>query len=362
MMNRQVWLWLFFLWLSSFGIFSVADTVKSVAAKPLAMESNEYLLGPGDLVRISVYGSPDMLTETRLSKDGMITFPLLGEVSIGGLSTHSSQKKIADLLEKNGYLKKAQVNLLVVQYQSLSVSVLGDVYKPGKYALDTPSKLTDVLALAGGATQSGSDLVTLIRTEGNKTVKKELDLRNVIAKADSEHNPRIQANDIVFVNAREVSVLGQVNRPGKYSVTSGVRTVLDFISQAGGVAISGADKVVILLNRAGKTEKREIDLDLLLRTGDTSANLELMSGDSIYVPRAPMFYIYGEVQRPGTFRLERNMTVAQALSTGGGLSLRGTERGIKIKRMVNGSLNTIDAKSGDFVQADDVVFVDERLF
>lgn len=322
----------------------------------------DYVLGAGDFVRISVYGSPDLLTEARISAAGTITFPLLGEVTLGGLSPKLSENKLSDLLEKGGFVKKAQVNLIVLQYQSQYVSVLGDVYKPGKVALDRPSKLSDVLAMAGGATPNGSDIVTLIRTQAGKTTKTDYDLRDLIAKADPTHNPQVMGDDIVYVNAREVSVLGQVNRPGKYSVTSGVRTVLDFLSQAGGVAVNGADSVIVMTKRNGQLEKLELDVDQLYRGGDLSNNIELANGDSIYVPRAPMFYIYGEVQRPGTFRLERNMNVAQALSTGGGLSARGTERGIKIKRTIKGELKTLDAKAGDVLQANDIVFVGESLF
>ncbi len=88
----------------------------------------------------------------------------------------------------------------------------------------------------------------------------------------------------------------------------------------------------------------------------------MVDGDSIYVPRTSVFYIYGEVQRPGAFRLERNMNIAQALSTGGGLSVRGTERGIKIKRNVEGKLKTLDASAGDLLKPDDIVVVSESLF
>jgi polysaccharide export outer membrane protein len=170
----------------------------------------DYVLGAGDFVRISVYGSPDLLTEARISASGTITFPLLGEVTLGGLSPKLSENKLADLLEKGGFVKKAQVNLIVLQYQSQYVSVLGDVYKPGKVALDRPSKLSDVLAMAGGATPNGSDIVTLIRTQAGKTTKTDYDLRDLIAKADAAHNPAVMGDDIVYVNAREVSVLGQV--------------------------------------------------------------------------------------------------------------------------------------------------------
>ncbi len=351
-----------FLILSLLCSLSMAGNVaKESASKDLAI-ARDYILGAGDLVRINVYGSPDMQTEARLSAAGTITFPLIGEVKLGGSSPKTSENKIAQLLEQGGFVKKAQVNLVVLQYQSQFVSVLGDVYKPGKYSLDRPSTLSDLLALAGGITPNGSDMVTLIRTESGKTTRQDFDLRNLITKADAASNPQVSGDDIIYVNAREVSVLGQVNRPGKYSVVSGVRTVLDFLSQAGGVSSSGADKIVVITKRNGKTKKHEIDVDQLYRKGDTSENFDMTDGDSIYVPRMPVFYIYGEVQRPGAFRLERNMNLAQALSTGGGLSARGTERGIKIKRQVNGVLETLRANASDLLQADDVVFVGESLY
>lgn len=351
-MNKLICLILIFLSCS----LNAAEIDKSLNV------NRDYVLGTGDLVRINVYGSPDMLTEARLSSTGSITFPLIGEVVLGGLSPTASENKIADLLEKGGFVKKAQVNLVVVQFQSQLVSVLGDVYKPGKYALDRPSTLSDVLALAGGVTPNGSDMVTLIRNEGGKTSKQEFDLRDLVAAKNTASNPKVISDDIVYVNGREVSVLGQVNRPGKYSVVSGVRTVIDFLSQAGGISASGADKIIVITNRDGKSIKQEIDVDQLYRKGDTTVNFELADGDSIYVPRTPIFYIYGEVQRPGAFRLERNMNVAQALSAGGGLSVRGTERGIKIKRSIDGKLITINASAGDLLEADDIVFVNESLF
>ncbi len=353
------------------GIYALALVVMlltsllAMAAEDKALVTNankDYVLGAGDLIRINVYGSPDLLTEARLSATGSITFPLVGELALGGLSAAASEKKIAEELEKGGFVKKAQVNLVVLQFQSQFVSVLGDVYKPGKYPLDRPSTLSDVLAMAGGVTPNGSDMITLIRNNTGKTTKQSYDLRDLMTKADSASNPQVSGDDIIYVNAREVSVLGQVNRPGKYSVASGVRTVIDFLSQAGGVSAGGADSIIVITKRNGKTTKQEIDIDQLYRKGDTSVNFELADGDSIYVPRTPVFYIYGEVQRPGAFRLERNMNVAQALSTGGGLSQRGTERGIKIKRNVGGALKTLDVKSGDILQADDILYVSESLF
>jgi polysaccharide export outer membrane protein len=89
----------------------------------------------------------------------------------------------------------------------------------------------------------------------------------------------------------------------------------------------------------------------------------LSNGDIIYVHRAPMFYIYGEVNRPGAFRLERNMSVMQGLASGGGTNARGTTRGLRIhRRDASGALKVIEPSLDDLLQADDVIYVKESLF
>lgn len=236
-------------------------------------------LGPGDVVKISVFGNEDLKLETRISEAGSITFPLIGEVKVGGLSTGQAERKIADMLDKGGFIRNPQVNLMVSEMQSQQVSVIGQVNKPGRYPVDGKRSLTDILALAGGMTEEAGDEVVLVRT------------------------------------------------------------------------------------RDGKTTKETINLDDLMRSSDPARNPEMIAGDSLYVERAPRFYIYGEVQKPGSYKLERNMIVLQALSAGGGLSPRGTERGMRIKRRdANGELRIIDVKHDDIVKADDIVYVKESLF
>lgn len=236
-------------------------------------------LGAGDVIKISVYGNPDLTLEAKVSEAGSITYPLIGEVSVAGLSTSAAEKKIAGLLESGGFVRKAQVNMIVTVLQSQQVSVLGQVNRPGRYPIDGKRNLTDMIALAGGVNGDGSDIVTLVRT------------------------------------------------------------------------------------RNGKSAKKMIDLVDMIRTGDMNQNFDLEGNDVIYVERAPRFYIYGEVQRPGVYRLEKAMTVVQALSAGGGLTVRGTDRSIRVKRRdATGTLQTIKAKHDDLVQIDDVVYVQESLF
>jgi polysaccharide export outer membrane protein len=239
----------------------------------------DIVLGPGDVVKASVYGSPDLAIETRVSEGGSLTFPLLGEVQVGGLTTQQAEKKIGSLLEKGGYLKKAQVNLLITTLASQQVSVLGQVNRPGRYPVDGPRKVLDLLALAGGVGAEGSDMVTLVRT------------------------------------------------------------------------------------RNGKVSRETLDVVDMVRKGELNRDYEVTGGDIIFVERAPRAYITGEVNRPGPFRIERSMTVQQALSAGGGLTPRGTERGLRITRRDAGGVeHTIDVKGNDQVQVDDVITVKESWF
>src|SRR6267142_3398383 len=238
------------------------------------------VLGEGDSVRITVFQNPDLTTETRISERGTITFPLIGEIALGGLTPAGAEARIARQLIEGKFVLKPQVSLNVVRVRSRQVSVLGQVARPGRYALDdTSSNLTDILALAGGISPTGDDNVT------------------------------------------------------------------------------------VMITRNGKTAKLEINVPSMYRTGDLSRNLQLENGDAIFVQRAPVFYIYGEVQRAGSYRLEPAMTVMQAISVGGGITPRGTERGLRIRRkMQDGSFQRIEARLTDTVHPDDVIYVRESLF
>ncbi len=244
-----------------------------------AASAAETPLGPGDVVKLSVYGNPDLALETRISEAGTITFPLVGQVEIGGLSVAAAEKKIGNMLERGGYLKKAQVNMIVTTLQS-----------------------------------------------------------------------------------QQVAVLGHVNRPGRYPV-EGKRSVLDLLAMAGGMSAEGGDSISLVRNGKGNVTRETIDIVQMVRSGQLDQNIDVAGGDVIYVERAPRFYIVGEVQRPGAFKVERSMTVLQALSAGGGLTARGTDRGIRItRRDANGKPTTIDARHDDIVQVDDVITVKESWF
>lgn len=264
-----------FLTMAGVGTAALAQAAPAAAAAKV-----EYPLGAGDAIRIQVFQNPDLTIETRVSENGSITYPLIGAVEIGGLSLASAEKKIADALQKGGFLQKPQVNIVLVQIRGNQVSVLGQVNRPGRFPLETATtRLSDMLATAGGATGGGDDVAVVVGT------------------------------------------------------------------------------------RNGKLFRKQIDIPSIYLENKLQDDLVLQGGDSIYVHRAPVFYIYGEAQRPGAFRIERGMTIMQALATGGGPTGRGSERRLRLHRKtVDGSIVQITPQLTDAVEPNDVIYVNESLF
>ena len=244
-----------------------------------AAKDNEYRLGPGDVVKISVYNNPDLATETEISSSGKISFPLIGEVAVGGMTRAQAEKAISASLSKGKFIPNAHVNLMVAQYRSQQVSVMGEVNKPGNYPINKPTSVAEVIAMAGGITPKGSKVITIIQKDAN-----------------------------------------------------------------------------------GRAVEQEIEMKRLLPGGD-AANLRLGYDDIVVVQPIPVFYIYGEVRQPGAYPIAPEMTVRQALSLGGGLTIRGTERGIQMERKgKDGQLRTRRANLTERVQPNDVLHVPEGWF
>lgn len=269
----------------------VAALLVVVAMNAVAADATS---GPqaGDLVRVTVYGQPDLTTLARVSSDNTISFPFIGEVQVGGLSISQAQSNVAQALDRQGIVRNPQVNVLVETAGSLSgdfVTILGHVEQPGRYPLGGDSQmatrnLLDLIAVAGGTTEHANASVILFR-EG----------------------------------------------------------------EGGG--------------NSGTAERVEVDIDELMRGGALEdANLALQSGDVVVVPEADVFYIYGQVSRPGRYPLEKNMMVMQAISVGGGVTERGNENGIVLTRRDGARQQKINADLEDQIQSGDVIYVKERFF
>lgn len=242
--------------------------------------SADYLLGAGDDIKIQVFQNPELTVETRVPETGVISYPLIGNVTIGGLSVTGAQRAVADALLRGKFVRNPQVTITLGQLRGNQVAVLGQVNRPGRFPLETQNaRPSDMLAAAGGITPAGDDVAIIVGT------------------------------------------------------------------------------------RDGKSFRQTIDIPGLFIEESQKSQLSLRDGDTIYVHRAPVFYIYGEAQRPGPYRIERGMTVMQALAQGGGPTMRGSENRLRItRRNSRGEMADIAPKLTEQIQADDVIYVRESLF
>ena len=168
---------------------------------------------------------------------------------------------------------------------------------------------------------------------------------------------------VIQVRGNQASVLGMVNRPGRYPLEMGDTRLSDLLAAAGGVTLAGSDLVVLSGRRQGKPYRLEIDLPSLFAAQGREQDVTVQNGDVLWVDRAPMVYIYGEVNRPGSMRLERGMTLMQLLAAGGGTTQRGTQKGITVhRRAADGKVQVLRPDMDDAMKEGDVVYVRESLF
>lgn len=223
------------------------------------------------------------------------------------------------------------------------------------------------MAVEGRVSEAGTVMVPLVGTvevRGLTARQVEARIAYLLKRGGFVRDPQVNVNIAQF-KSRDVAVLGYVNRPGRYYLEEGIYRVSDVLALAGGTLPTANDTVSLMRIRDNKAQKYDIDLPALFNSASPLNNIEVLPGDTLYVDRAPAFYIYGEVQRPGAFRLEKDMTLMQAVSTAGGLTLRGSKKDIQITRKdAQGKFKTMTAQLGDqlLLGKDDVIYVKESLF
>jgi polysaccharide export outer membrane protein len=160
-----------------------------------------------------------------------------------------------------------------------------------------------------------------------------------------------------------VSVLGEVNASGQYPITPRT-SVVDLLALAGGTKDTASDTVFVLrTDSSGQVNRYVVSLNGLTNSKDELPTQTLLGGDSLVVPRAQHFFVYGEVTSPGMYRLEPGMTVIEAIARAGGITPRGSEHRISVKRIrKDKEYETLKPKSGDLIQAEDIIQVKESIF
>ena len=242
--------------------------------------TDDYRIGPEDLLEISVFEAPELGCSVRVAANGEISLPLVGSSQAAGLSSRELEIVIQELLRRT-YMKDPHVGVFVKEMQSHSVSVFGAVKRPGVFQIRGSKRLIEVLSMAEGLSQDAGDTVVVMR-QAHPPVKVE-------AMAEDDSASEKTAND------------GQVRTTG------------------GGPAIG---------------ETLTINLKDLLNSANDHSNVVVYPGDVIKVPPAGVVYVLGEVKKPGGFLLKtnENVTVLQAVSLAEGVTRTSARGRIRIIR------------------------------
>jgi polysaccharide biosynthesis/export protein len=252
----------------------IALAVVCGIAHPLAAQTTDYIVGPQDVLTVTVFGEAELSGKYTVEQDGTFTFPQIGRVKAGGMTLRALEQELKGKLA-DGYLKNPQVAVAIENYRSQRIVVIGEVRSPGEYQLTGEMTLLSALARAGSTTPTAGHEATIVRIKRNpKEGEDPSDVIKVdlVALQDGNIalNLPLQDGDTVNVpKAQSVFVAGQVKTPGAYAVDPGT-TVLQVLSLAGGLSDRGSDNR-IRIQRTVNGKKVEVAARLTdqVRPGDT---------------------------------------------------------------------------------------------
>lgn len=259
-----------------------------------ASAQDDYVIGPEDEISITVWDHPDLTRKIRVNLEGKISFPLIGEVPVGGLTTIEIEKKIGELLNKD-YIINPQVSVVIESYKSSKVSIMGEVKMPGPYALTRRMNVVEALSMAGG----------------------------LLSEADHE---------IMIVRPKKSDQAGRALLPEEVEDSEIIRI-----------------QIRDMLQREGDMEEK-------------ARNIEVRNGDTIFVPKARMFYVTGEVMKPGQYAYQRGMSLLHAISTAGGFTEKARRSKVKVVRQSQGKKVELSLTLDKPIEPGDTVIVPESFW
>src|SRR5690606_24636973 len=338
----------------------------------LAAGAAEYTLGVGDVLRITVWGHADLATEVAIRPDGYLTFPLVGDLWAVDKTPRQISSELQNMLAE--FIVNPQVTVIVSQFRTLHVQVLGEVKESGYYQLKAGARLADVLALAGGPTAT-ADLssVTVTRyvlDEGGQEHSRvlQVDVNQFLQGGDLAANPLLESGDMIYVPpAGRAAIFGEVRQPASYSLGQGVGS-LELRAAAGG-ALDTADLERVVVTSQGEEGPLERIVNVQELLSGRGRPTALRPNDVVFVPKKQQVMGLGAVQNPGVYPLHSEATLLEIIARAGGVLPTGDPSAIAITRRGAGqelivadlqpALSGRTGGDNPTVDPDDVIFVPE---
>jgi len=344
--------------------------------------AQEYIIGPRDVLKITVWGQQDLSQNYSVSADGKIVFPLIGEVKAAGLTVAQLGTQLAQLLEKD-YLVNPQVLVAMVEYRSKKVLVLGEAEKPGSYPLMGTANVLEIVSQAGGFSKTAGKQLVLLRPQQGQTAAagqagasgntiRRLSIDKIQA-GDASENIQVEDGDTIFIPKQNAFfVLGEVTKPGTFPLEKEGTTILEAVTIAGGFTQRAAPFGTKVIRKLPDGRQETIPVDL---SGAVPAkrDFKIQDGDSVLVPRGNTFFVFGEVKKPGDYQLEKDTTILEAISIAGGFTDKAAPARTKIIRTTPKGQETIDIDMNEIIKRgrreksvplkeNDVIVVPEAYF
>lgn len=265
--------------------------------------SRNYRVGGFDVLSITIYEEEDLSREEiRVSGEGFISFPLIGRISVAGLTTSEIERLICNRLAEKEYLLDAHASVMIIEFNSKGFLVLGEVKEPGSYSLKARERVLDGISRAGGLRRLGEDWgmrtgagkkCMIIRVENSNTPKErkiviEIDLQRLLKRGDRISNIYLADKDVLFIpTAEHFYIIGQVRRPGSYALPDKEITLIEAISMAEGFTPIAARNSTRIIRVENDVEKIiEVKVDAITRAGQKIKDVIIRADDVIIVPES----------------------------------------------------------------------------
>ena len=281
--------------------------MQSPASGPVPQD---YVLGPGDTVRVQLFGNVNGIYEFEVSRDGVLNLPEIGPVTVAGLPFSEFRQDLHERVRE--MLIGTQVSVTMGQLRTIRVFVLGDVKQPGSYVVSGLATMSSALYQGGGISKIGT--LRDVQLKRNGRVASRLDLYELLLNGDTSSDMRLQPGDVIFVPpiGNTVRVAGAVKRPAIYE-TKGQTSVAAIIRIAGGLTADAYAGGVQLERIDGDRKTVAVDL-----SDDADANLLVRSGDTVLVPEVlpdlqETVVLSGHVYRPGNYEWRSGMRLTDLI-------------------------------------------------
>jgi protein involved in polysaccharide export with SLBB domain len=308
----------------------------------------DYVLGPGDSIRVQLFGNVNGIYEFEVSRDGILNLPELGPITVAGLPFSEFRQDLNRRVEQ--MLIGTQVSVTMGELRTIQVFVLGDVNWPGSYVVSSLATISSALYKSGGISEIGS--LRRVQLKRNGRVAASLDLYDLLLRGDTSGDKRLQPGDVIFIPpvGDTVGVAGAVRRPAIYELR-GETQVDELIALAGGlraVAYPAAARIE-RIDDANRRITVSVDID-----STEGAGTNLADGDTLYVPEVlprlqDSVMLVGHVHRPGAFQLRSGMRLADLIPSANQL-LPGADTGYILIRREN-DLNNVYVASANLGEA-----------